>query len=158
MNLLRRVTLITIKEIKRKPDTNWPVGLTAFKGVIEYKVVPDESDEPEKIFIDYNFEEKYGRRRRSVTVYKKKSKPMAKFIGTDHWGSTRNLIWKLRHNEGKGLVRDLKNRPEGYEDFKPVRFRRVVQGPGASACWGIRTKENARDLIKIGLTRESLND
>lgn len=121
--------------------------------MIEYKVTTDENG-PEKIFIDYNFEEKYGRRRRMVTVYRQKSKPLAKFVGTDRWGVSRNVIWKLRHNDGKSLVRDLSNKPEGYEQYKAVRFRQVVNGSGASACWGIKTKETARDLIKIGLTRE----
>lgn len=147
---------ITIEEIKRKPDKDWPAGKTTFKGIIEYEVTPDGEEEAEKVFIDYDFADKYGRRRRLVTVYKKKSKPLARFIGTDGWGATRELVWKLRHNDGNGLVRDLRDRPDGYEAFDPVRFRSFVTGPGASACWGIRAKENARDLIRIGLTRESL--
>ena len=155
---MRSVIFIVIEEVKRKPDKSWPVGRSAFKGVIEYKVVPEEGCDPEKLFIDYDFADKYGRTRRMVTVYRKKSRPLAKFIGTDRWGTNRNLIWKLRHNEGNGLVRDLRNKPEGYEGFTPVRFRRVVNGPGASACWGIETKESARDLIRIGLTRESLHE
>ena len=155
---MRSVIFIVIEEIKRKPDESWPVGRTAFKGVIEYKVIPEEGCDPEKLFIDYDFADKYGRTRRMVTVYRKKSRPLAKFIGTDRWGTNRNLIWKLRHNEGNGLVRDLRNKPEGYEGFTPVRFRRVVNGPGASACWGIETKESARELIRIGLTRESLHE
>jgi len=145
---------IIIEEVKRTPDKDWPPGRTAFKGIIEYKVAEDEESEPEKIFIDYDFEEKYGRRRRFISVYRKKSKPLARFIGTDRWSSNRNVIWKLKHNEGRALVRDLNNFPEGYEDFEPVRFRRFVKGPGASACWGVRTKEIASSLIKIGLIRE----
>jgi hypothetical protein len=153
-NSTRSVKPIIIEEVKRIPDKDWPVGRTAFKGVVEYSVAEDEDSEPERIFIDYNFEEKYGRRRRFVTVYRKKSKPLAKFIGTDRWSSNRNVIWKLKHNEGKALVRDLQNMPDGYEQFTPVRFRRVVNGPGASACWGVRTKEAPRSLIQIGLLRE----
>lgn len=150
----RSTSPIIIEEIQRKPDQDWPRGHTTFKGLIEYNVAETEDDEPETVFIDFNFEEKYGRRRRFVTVYKKKSKPLAKFIGTDNWNINRNVVWKLKHNDGQSLVRDLRERPEGYERFKPIRFRRVVKGSGASACWGIRTKESPRRMIEIGLTRE----
>lgn len=124
--------------------------------MVEYEVVRDEESDPETVYIDYSFEEKYGRRRRYVTVYKQKSKPLARFIGTDNWSQNRNLIWPLKQNGGRSLVRDLKERPEGYEEFNPVRFRRFIKGTGASACWGIRTKEEPSRLIHIGLCREEL--
>lgn len=133
---------------------NWPPQLTTFKGVVEYEVTREDEEDPETVYIDYNFEEKYGRRRRYVTVYKKKSKPLARFVGTDNWSRNRNLIWPLKHNGGRALVRDLREKPEGYEDFRAVRFRKFVKGSGASACWGIRAKEDPKRLIKIGLRRE----
>ena len=130
--------------------------MTTFKGTVEYEVAEDEGSEPERVFIDFDFEEKYGRRRRFVTVYRQKSKPLAKLVGTDRWSINRNLVWKLKHNGGKALVRDLREKPEGYAHFKPIRFRRVVNGSGASACWGIRVKEEPERLIELGLTRENL--
>lgn len=127
----------------------------SFKGIIEYAVSEPESEEKDKIFIDYDFKEEYGRRRRHITVYKKKSKPLAQFVGTDKWSTNQNVAWRMRHSEGRALVRDLKNRPGDFQQYKPVRFRRLVNGSGASACWSIATKERADRLINISLTRES---
>lgn len=151
----RSVSFILIAEKKRKRDKNWPGEMTSFKGTVEYEVREEKKDEPTSVFIDYDFEEKYGRRRRSVTVYRKKSEPLAKLVGTDHWSVTRNLAWKLQHNSSKSLVRDLRNLPEEYQGLEPVRFRRLVHGSGASACWSIKVPEEPEQLIALGLMRES---
>ncbi len=76
-------------------------------------------------------------------------------MGTDKWSTTKNVAWRMRHSEGRALVRDLKNRPGDFQQYKPVRFRGLVNGTGASACWSIATKEAPDRLIGISLTRES---
>lgn len=148
---------ILIEEVDRKADKNWPGHMTTFKGTIEYAVKSDEGDDPSKVYIDYDFEEKYGRRRRSVTVYRKKSDPLAKLIGTDRWSVTKSLVWKLQHHGSKALVRDLRDKPEGYEQYDPIRFQHLVQGSGASACWGFKVPEDPARLIELGLIREKLS-
>lgn len=110
------------------------------------------------MYVDYGFSQKYGRRRRHITVYKKKSQPLAKFVGTDRWSISRRVMWGLRHNEGRALIRDLRNLPDEYDEFKPVRYRKHIKGKGAPYCWGIAVKENPRRLIKLGLTREAAHE
>lgn len=67
---------------------------------------------------------------------------------------TKRVAWKMLHDGSRTLVRDLRNKPEGYEEYKPVRFRKIVNGSGASACWAIPVRENPETLIQLGLTRE----
>ncbi len=115
----------------------------------------EEQDEPDTVFVDYSFEEKYGRRRRYITVYKKKSKPLARFIGTDKYSVSGRVAWTFRHNEGSSLVRDLNNLPDEYSEYKPVRFRKLVNGSGAPFCWAVAMRENPEKLIEVGLAREA---
>lgn len=107
------------------------------------------------MYVNYGFAEKYGRRRRHITVYKKKSQPLAKFIGTDRYSISGRVMWTLRHNDGRALIRDLSNLPDDYDDYEPVRYRRHIQGSGAPYCWGVVVKEHPKKLIELGLTRES---
>lgn len=64
-------------------------------------------------------------------------------------------MWTLRHNEGRALIRDLKNLPEDYDAYDPVRYRRHIKGSGAPYCWGVLVQERPEDLIELGLTREA---
>lgn len=146
---------MVIEEVNRVSDTQWPNERTAFKGVIEYEVTPEDSEEPLKMYIDYDFKDEYDRRRRHITVYQKKSKPLARFVGADHWSVSGNVVWRMRQDEGRALIRDLKDKPEAYEGYEPVRFRRLVTGTGAPACWGIAVREHPVPLIEIALTRVS---
>lgn len=117
-----------------------------------------EEEEPSTVYVKYGFQEKYGRKRRQITVYKKKSKPLAKFIGTDTWSVSGRVVWPLRHNEGRALVRDLRNAPEDYEEFQTVRYRNYIDGNGAPYCWGILLREKPEKLIEVGLTREAAHE
>lgn len=152
----RRYSPIIIQEKERKIDRDWSEDRPVFKGLTVYEVEPDAESglEPGPITIKYSFQNKYGRRRRYITVYRQKSKPLAEFIGTDQWSTDMTVVWKLRQSDGKGLVRDLRDVPDGYEEFDTVRFREEVTGSGASACWGIKVTEDPEKLIAVGLARE----
>lgn len=147
--------IIVIKEIERKRKRGWPEERTTFAGTVTYQVETAESEAPTTVYVDYNFIEKYGRRRRHITVFRKKSQPLASLVGTDRYSISGEVVWTMRHNDGSALVRDLRRLPEGYEGFEPVRFRSHVQGTGAPYCWGLKLKENPSKLIELGLTREA---
>lgn len=146
---------IVIREVNRKKKRGWPDYRTVFAGTVEYEVETEEQEEPDTVYVSYGFKEKYGRRRRHITVYKKKSQPLAKFLGTDRYSVSGRVMWTLRHNDGSALVRDLKNLPEDYQNLEPVRYRRHIQGTGAPYCWGILVNESPQELIELGLAREA---
>ncbi len=150
--------LIVIEEKERRLDTDWSFDRPVFKGLTVYEVKSDGDQKIEEgpITIKYGFQEKYGRKRRYITVYRQKSKPLAEFIGTDQWSTDQTVIWKLCQQDGKGLVRDLRDVPAAYGEFETVRFRSYVSGAGASACWGIAVTEEPENLIAVGLVREQL--
>ena len=64
-------------------------------------------------------------------------------------------MWTLRHNEGRALIRDLKNLPDEYDEYEPVRYRKHIQGSGAPYLWGVVVRERPEKLIELGLTREA---
>ena len=150
--------IIVIKEIERKKKRGWPEERTTFAGLVEYQVDTEGEEGPSTVYVDYNFKEKYGRRRRHITVFRKRSQPLARFVGTDRYSISGEVVWTMRQNDGSSLVRDLRELPEGYEEFEPVRFRTHVQGSGAPYCWGVKLKENPTALIELGLTREAATE
>ncbi|MFA7478885.1 MAG: hypothetical protein WC314_00175 [Vulcanimicrobiota bacterium] len=146
---------IVIREVDRKRMRGWPEYRTVFAGTVTYEVETEGEEEPATVYVKYEFKEKYGRKRRHITVYKKKSEPLASFLGTDRYSISGRVMYPLRENEGRALIRDLKDLPPDYRDYEPVRYRRHIEGSGAPYCWGLLIKENPEELIELGLAREA---
>lgn len=145
-----------ITEVERRVDEDWPVECSAFKGTIEYEVIPEGEEEPEQFFIDYDFKDEYDRRRRFITVYQKKTKPLARFVGSDYWSHSGNVLWAARQEGGRALIRDLNNLSDDMEDFRTVRFKSLVTGTRAPSCWSLVMREHAPSLLKVALARMGL--